>query len=94
MSLVRASADAITDRDLELTLELCHPEVEFLSLMAQREASPYRGYAGIRNYFKDVDATWEEGRARGDPSSRLPRAGDAQVPTTPAGSTIGVPAGG
>jgi hypothetical protein len=45
MSLVRAFADAITDRDVEWALELCHPEVEFFSLMAQLEASPYRGYA-------------------------------------------------
>ncbi len=62
MSLVRAFADAITDRDVEWALELCHPEVEFFSLTAQLEASPYRGYAGIRKYFKDVDATWEEWR--------------------------------
>jgi len=62
MSLVRAFADAIIDRDVEWALELCHPEVEFFSLMAQLEASPYRGYAGIRKYFKDVDATWEEWR--------------------------------
>jgi ketosteroid isomerase-like protein len=62
ISLVRAFADAITDRDVEWALELCHPEVEFFSLMAQLEARPYRGYAGIRKYFNDVDATWGEWR--------------------------------
>ena len=62
ISLVRAFADAITDRDVDWALELCHPEVEFFSLMAQLEASPYRGYAGIRKYFNDVDATWDEWR--------------------------------
>ena len=30
--------------------------------MAQLEARPYRGYAGIRKYFNDVDATWGEWR--------------------------------
>jgi len=43
-------------------IELCHPEIEFFSLLAQLEASPYRGFAGIRRYFKDIDATWEEWR--------------------------------
>ena len=62
ISLVRAFADALTDRDVEWALELCHPEVEFFSLMAQLDASPYCGYAGIRRYFRDVDATWDEWR--------------------------------
>jgi hypothetical protein len=40
ISVVRAFADAITDRDVEAALELCHPEVEFFSLLAQLEARP------------------------------------------------------
>lgn len=47
ISVVRAFADAITERDVEAALELCHPEIEFFSLLAQLEASPYRGFAGI-----------------------------------------------
>jgi ketosteroid isomerase-like protein len=47
---------------LGAAVELCHPEVEFFSLMAQLEASPYRGFAGIRRYFKEIDATWAEWR--------------------------------
>jgi ketosteroid isomerase-like protein len=62
ISVVRAFADAITERDVEAALELCHPEIEFFSLMAQLEASPYRGFAGIRRYFRDIEATWEEWR--------------------------------
>ena len=62
ISVVRGFAEAITDRDLEAALELCHPEIEFFSLMAQLEASPYRGLAGIRRYFKEIDATWDEWR--------------------------------
>ena len=71
ISLVRAFADAITDRDVEWALELCHPDVEFFSLMAQLEARPYRGYAGIRKYFNDVDTTWGNGVSRS--SSCCPR---------------------
>jgi ketosteroid isomerase-like protein len=62
ISVVRAFADAITERDVDAALELCHPEIEFFSLLAQLEARPYRGFAGIRRYFKDIDATWEEWR--------------------------------
>ena len=59
---VRAFADAITARDVEAALEVCHPEVEFSSLMAQLDARPYSGHAGIRRYFREVDATWDEWR--------------------------------
>jgi ketosteroid isomerase-like protein len=57
---VRAFADAITARDVEAALEVCHPEVEFPSLMAQLDARPYSGHAGIRRYFREIDATWAE----------------------------------
>ena len=66
ISLVRAFADALTDRDVEWALELCHREVEFFSLMAQLDARPYRGHAGIRRYFRDVDATWDQWRVEVD----------------------------
>jgi ketosteroid isomerase-like protein len=76
ISVVRAFADAITERDLEAALELCHPEIEFFSLMAQLEASPYRGFGGIRRYFKDIDTTWEEWRVEVE---RLVSAPDGRV---------------
>jgi ketosteroid isomerase-like protein len=59
---VRAFADAITARDVESALDVCHPDVEFSSLMAQLDARPYSGHAGIRRYFREIDATWEEWR--------------------------------
>jgi ketosteroid isomerase-like protein len=62
ITLVRAFADAITERDIETALELCHPEVEFFSMLGQLEARPYRGFDGIRRYFEDVEATWDEWR--------------------------------
>ena len=45
ISVVQAFADAITERDLEAAVELCHPEIEFFSLLAQLEARPFRGFA-------------------------------------------------
>jgi ketosteroid isomerase-like protein len=62
INVVRAFADAITEPDLETALKVCHPEIEFFSTMSQLEASPYRGFAGIRRYFREIDASWEEWR--------------------------------
>ena len=60
--VVGAFADAITERDVEGALELCHPEIRFYSMLAELEADPYSGFEGIRRYFRDVDATWDEWR--------------------------------
>jgi ketosteroid isomerase-like protein len=74
--VVQAFADAITERDVEAALQLCHPEIEFFSLLAQLEARPYRGLAGIRRYFRDIDTTWEEWRVEVE---RLACAPDGRV---------------
>jgi ketosteroid isomerase-like protein len=62
ISVVRGFTDAVSARDVDSALECCHPEIEFFSLMARLEAKPYRGIAGIRRYFEDIDAAWEEWR--------------------------------
>ena len=72
ISTVQAFADAITERDVEAALGLCHPKIEFFSLMAQLEANPYSGSAGIRRYFKYIDATWEEWRVEVEHLSAAP----------------------
>jgi ketosteroid isomerase-like protein len=72
ISVVRAFTDAVTERDLDAALELCHPEIEFFSLLAQLEARPYRGFAGIRRYFKEIDETWEEWRVEVEQLSSAP----------------------
>jgi ketosteroid isomerase-like protein len=72
ISVVRGFADAITARDVEAALELCHPEIEFFSLLAQLEARPYRGFAGIRRYFEDIEATWREWRVEVEQLSATP----------------------
>ena len=62
IDFVRGFADAITDRDVEAGLALCHEDVQFFSLMAQLEARTYRGHAGIARYFEDVASAWDEWR--------------------------------
>jgi ketosteroid isomerase-like protein len=58
---VRGFADAITDGDLDAALEVCHPEIEFLSVLAV-SGQRYVGHDGIRQYFDDFASAWEEWR--------------------------------
>lgn len=56
---LRGFADAITRGDVDAALEVCHPEVEFLSVLAV-DGKAYLGHAGIRQYFEDVTSAWDE----------------------------------
>jgi uncharacterized protein len=56
---VRGFADSITRGDLDAALEVCHPEVEFLSVLAV-DGKAYLGHDGIRQYFEDVTSAWDE----------------------------------
>ena len=56
---VRGFAEAITSSDLDAALEVCHPEVEFLSVLAV-DGKAYLGHDGIRQYFEDVTSAWDE----------------------------------
>jgi ketosteroid isomerase-like protein len=58
---VRAFAEAITANDMERAIEVCHPEIEFLSVLAV-SGRRYLGHAGIREYFEDVAFAWAEWR--------------------------------
>ena len=54
-------ADAITRGDVEAAIAVCHPDVEFLSVLAV-SGRAYVGHAGIRQYFEDVASAWAEWR--------------------------------
>jgi ketosteroid isomerase-like protein len=54
-------ADAITSGDLDKALEVCHPEIEFLSVLAVT-GDRYVGHDGIRRYFADFASAWSEWR--------------------------------
>jgi ketosteroid isomerase-like protein len=58
---VRAFADAVTAGDVEAAIELCHPEIEFHSVLAV-SGRAYRGHDGVRQYFEDVASAWSEWR--------------------------------
>lgn len=58
---VRGFAAAITACDLDAALDVCHPEVEFLSVLAV-DGLAYVGHDGIRRYFDDIRSAWEEWR--------------------------------
>jgi ketosteroid isomerase-like protein len=58
---VRVFSEAVTAGDLEAALEVCHPEIEFMSVLAV-SGRRYRGHAGIREYFDDVASAWAEWR--------------------------------
>jgi ketosteroid isomerase-like protein len=58
---VRRFAETITDSNPDGALAICHPEIEFLSVLALG-GQRYRGHDGIRKYFADISSAWEEWR--------------------------------
>jgi ketosteroid isomerase-like protein len=58
---VRAFAEAITADDMDRALEVCHPKIEFLSVLAV-SGRRYVGHPGIREYFDDIHSAWAEWR--------------------------------
>ena len=58
---VRVFSEAVTTGDLEAALEVCHPDIEFMSVLAV-SGRRYRGHSGIREYFEDVASAWAEWR--------------------------------
>jgi len=58
---VRRLAEAINRRDAEAAVAVCHPEVEFLSVLAV-SGRAFFGHDGMREYFEDISSAWEEWR--------------------------------
>jgi len=58
---VRGFATAISRCDVGAALDVCHPEIEFLSMLAV-DGRAYVGHDGIRRYFEDISSAWEEWR--------------------------------
>jgi ketosteroid isomerase-like protein len=55
----RRFADAVTSGDREAAVALCHPEIEFNSVLGI-SGRAYVGHDGIREYFDDVEAAWRD----------------------------------
>jgi ketosteroid isomerase-like protein len=63
IDVVRAIYAAFAARDLDRAIELLSPDCELhlrgtQDLIGREE--PYRGHAGMREYYYDVERTWEE----------------------------------
>ena len=58
---VRVFSKAVTAGDVEAAVSVCHPEIEFLSVLAV-SGRAYRGHDGIREYFDDIASAWAEWR--------------------------------
>ena len=54
-------AHAITNNDRVAGLAVCHPEIEFQSMLGIGGRS-YLGHAGIREYYDDIENAWAEWR--------------------------------
>jgi ketosteroid isomerase-like protein len=59
--LVRGFATAINRGDPDAAVAVCHPEIEFLSVLAV-DGRAYVGHEGIRQYFDDIVSAWDEWR--------------------------------
>jgi ketosteroid isomerase-like protein len=62
IDVVRAIYAAFTRRDVEAALAYVSPDCVFeMKGTAERigRAEPYRGHAGLREYFADVERTWD-----------------------------------
>lgn len=67
--LVRALFEAFARRDVAALEPLVHPKASFWpegTATQARRTEPYRGLAGLREYFADVEQVWE--RLRVEPS--------------------------
>jgi ketosteroid isomerase-like protein len=62
IEVVKATFSAFAARDVEAVLALSGPDVEFSAQTGEHtgRTEPYRGHAGMRQYFRDVGALWEE----------------------------------
>jgi ketosteroid isomerase-like protein len=62
IEVVKAMFAAFAARDVGAVLALSHPDIEFTAVTGEHagRTEPYRGRDGMRQYFRDVAAVWEE----------------------------------
>jgi len=60
--LVERLFDAFNRRDVDTVISLCDESVQFRPITAEfaGRSGPYNGHEGLRLYFADVAAVWEE----------------------------------
>jgi ketosteroid isomerase-like protein len=62
VDLLRRCHEAFNERDIEGFLELLHPEVEWVPIMARLEGAVYRGREQLRSWISELDRDWAEFR--------------------------------
>ncbi len=62
IEVVKATFAAFAARDLQAVLALAAPDIELTAVTGDQagRTDPYRGHDGLRQYFRDVAAVWEE----------------------------------
>jgi ketosteroid isomerase-like protein len=62
IEVVKATFAAFAARDIDAVLALASPDIEFTAVTGEHagRTEPYRGHEGMRQYFRDVGALWEE----------------------------------
>jgi ketosteroid isomerase-like protein len=65
VELARRWSRAFNERDMDALVNLTSPDFEFRPYLATLvETTIYRGHDGLRRYFEDADAAWEEIQVR------------------------------
>jgi ketosteroid isomerase-like protein len=65
VEIVRRAVQAFNERDLARLDELSSPDFEFAPYLATLiETTTYRGRDGLRRYFEDAGAAWEDIQVR------------------------------
>ena len=62
MEVIKAVFAAFAERDVEGVLAHASPDVEFSAATGDHagRTEPYRGHDGLRQYFRDVSAVWDD----------------------------------
>jgi len=62
MDVVKAVFSAFAERDVEGVLRHAHADIEFGAVTGDHagRTEPYRGHDGLRQYFRDVAAVWDD----------------------------------
>jgi ketosteroid isomerase-like protein len=57
--MARRFAEAITGCDRDSAVAVCHPEIEFASVLGI-SGRAYLGHDGVRQYLDDVESAWDD----------------------------------
>jgi ketosteroid isomerase-like protein len=59
VALAKKAYEALNRRDVDAFADLCDPEVEFVSLIAESEGEVFLGQEGVRSFFRQQDEAFD-----------------------------------